>query len=250
MYHVGVSTVNYQLLVRCQLNVIFLKMLKSTTQRTDLPTWDLMMKNIYNVGAFNVNRDEFRLDIFYDDPGKGYKRFLPESNLAGEPLLQVFNLDNLNVQGDPNPDGIFDFVTGLTINTRNGRIMFPVLEPFGESLEAQIVDPAFQDKYVFNQLYDSPLFIAQEFQEKNRFVIKGSYQSSVSSEISLGAFNIPPGSVRVSAGGQVLREGIDYEINYNIGQVRILNDAILSSGVPINISFEENLRKLILYSHT
>jgi len=231
---------NPQPRVDTTLNVLYVKMLKSTTQRTDVPTWKLMMKNIYSIGAFQVNPADFRLDIYYDDPGKGYKRFLPESNLSGVPLLRVFNADVLNTQGDPQPDGIFDFVPGLTINTRNGRVMLPVLEPFGSSLGRKIDNKIFRDKYTYQQLYDSTLFIAQEFQEKNRFVIKGTYKSSVSAEISLGAFNIPRGSVRVSAGGQTLLEGRDFEIDYNIGRVRILNDAILASGVPVNVSFEDN----------
>ncbi|MBP9874993.1 MAG: cell surface protein SprA, partial [Haliscomenobacter sp.] len=195
------------------LNVLFVKMLKSTTQRTDVPTWDLMMKNVYPIGAFQVNQADFRLDIFYEDPGKGQKRFLPESNLAGRPLLRIFNLDRLNTQGDPQPDGVFDFVPGVTINLRNGRIMFPVLEPFGSSLARQIDDPVLREKYSYQALYDSTLFLAQEFQEKNRFTIRGSYKSAVASEISLGAFNIPPGSVKVSAGGQQLLEGRDYEVD-------------------------------------
>ncbi|MBK7871163.1 MAG: cell surface protein SprA [Saprospiraceae bacterium] len=222
------------------LNVLFVKLLKSTTQRTDVPTWDLMMKNVYSIGAFQVSQQDFRLDIFYDDPGKGQKRFLPETDIAGKPLLRIFNLDRLNTQGDPQPDGIFDFVPGITINLGNGRIMFPVLEPFGSALRTQIDNAAFERKYVYQELYDSTLFLAREFPEKNRYVIKGSYKSSVSSEISLGAFNIPPGSVRVTAGGQLLKEGADYEIDYNIGRVKILNDAILNSGVPINVSFEDN----------
>ena len=222
------------------LTVLFVKMLKSTTQTTDVPTWDLMMKNIYPIGAVQIDQNEFRLDIFYEDPGKGLKRFLPETNLAGRPLLRVFNVDKLNTQGDPTPDGIFDFVPGLTINLSNGRVMFPVLEPFGGSLAKQIEDVGLRAKYTFPELYSKTLFLAQEYQEKNRFVIKGNYKSSVSSEISLGAFNIPPGSVTVSGGGQTLREGVDYEIDYNIGRVRILNDAILNSGIPVNVSYEDN----------
>ncbi len=222
------------------LNVLFVKMLKSTTQRTDISTWDLMMKNIYSIGAFQVNPQDFKLDIFYEDPGEGFKRFLPESNIAGKPLLEVFNLDNLNTQGDPQPDGQFDFVPGVTINPRNGRVMFPVLEPFGSALREEITDPRLQAKFVYDSLYSTTLFLARENQEQNRYVIRGSYKSSVSSEISLGAFNIPPGSVRVTAGGQVLREGFDYEVDYNIGRVKVLNDAILNSGVPINVSFEDN----------
>lgn len=222
------------------LNVLFVKMLKSTTQRPDVPAWDLMMKNVYSIGAFNVNQKDFRLDVVYDDPGKGQKRFLPDAgDLTGFPLLRVFNLDQLNIQGDPQPDGVFDFVPGLTINLQNGRVMFPVLEPFGSSLAKELA-PQFRDKYVYQELYDSTLFLAREFPEKNRFTILGEYKSAVTSEISLGAFNIPEGSVRVTAGGQLLKEGRDYEIDYNIGRLRILNDAILSSGVPVNVSFEDN----------
>lgn len=221
-------------------NVLFVKMLKSTTQPVDLPTWDLMMKNVYSIGAFNVSREDFKLDIYYEDPGEGKKRFLPETNLAGIPLLRVFNLDRLNVQNDPQPDGVFDFVEGVTINTRNGRIIFPKLEPFGSALAGQFDNPVDSAKFVYSQLYSNTQFVAREFAEFNRFTIEGSYKSSVSSEISLGAFNIPPGSVSVSAGGQILREGVDYEVDYNIGRVKILNDAILNAGVPIKVSFEDN----------
>ncbi len=221
-------------------NVLFVKMLKSTVQPVNLPTWDLMMKNVYNIGAYNVSREDFKLDIFYDDPGAGRKRFLPSSNLAGVPLLRVFNLDQLNVQNDPQPDGVFDYVEGLTIQSRNGRIMFPVLEPFGSALEQQIDDPVQRKKYVYNQLYTQTLFNAREYPELNRFTIEGTYKSDVSSEISLGAFNIPPGSVRVTAGGAPLIEGKDYEVDYAIGKVRILNDAYLTSGTPIQVGFEDN----------
>ncbi len=222
------------------LGVLFVKMLKSTTQRIDLPTWDLMMKNVYSVGAFQVNQEDFKLDIFYEDPGRGEKRFLPDSELAGVPLLQVFNLDKLNVLGDPCPDGIFDFVPGITINPRNGRIMFPVLEPFSSSIADEIQSPVLKERYDYFVLYDSTVIRAREYQELNRFTIRGNYKSSVSSEISLGSFNLPPGSVTVRAGGQILVEGQDYEVDYNIGRVRILNDSYLNSGLPINVSFEDN----------
>jgi cell surface protein SprA len=232
-------------------NVLFLKMLKSTTANVKFPIWDLMMKNVYSIGSANVDPTEFRFDIFYEDPGKGQKRFfngdsIPDG-LKSRPLLQVFNLDNLNLQGDPGADGIFDFVPGLTINLRTGRIMFPVLEPFGTYLINKFIeaDPA-QDsarlaqRIAYTQLYDSTLFRAREFQQLNRFVLKGSYKSSTSSEISLGTFNLPQGSVRVSAGGRQLIEGQDYLVDYNIGKVKILNDAILQSGQNVSVSFEDN----------
>jgi cell surface protein SprA len=229
--------------------VLFTKMLKSSTQRVGQPTWDLMMKNVYSLGAYQVNQEDFLLDIQYEDPGEGFKRFLPvpvsnpafpgSDPIPGLPLIRAFNLDRLNVQNDPQPDGVFDFVPGITINPTTGRVYFPVLEPFGSDL-AELLRPEDVDRFVYQELYDSTIFQAREFPEKNRFAIRGSYKSSVQSEISLGAFNIPPGSVRVTAGGALLEEDRDYSVDYSTGRVRILNDAILSSGVPINVSFEDN----------
>lgn len=234
-------------------NVLFLKMLKSTTANVSFPIWDLMMKNVYAVGATNVDPAEFRFDIFYEDPGKGQKRFLTDPALVPDalrsiPLLQVFRLDTLNLQGDPGPDGIFDFVPGLTINLRSGRVMFPVLEPFGSYLYNKIKEASpnpvdsfkLAERLIYTQLYDSTLFRAREFQQLNRFTLRGSYKSSVTSEISLGTFNLPQGSVRVSAGGRTLIEGQDYTVDYNIGKVKILNDAILQSGQNVSVSFEDN----------
>ena len=221
-------------------DILYVKLLKATTQRIDVPAWDLMMKNIYSIGAFNVAREDFYLDVFYEDPGKGQKRFFPGGELASQPLLRLMNLDNLNELGDPQPDGSFDFVPGRTIFLNTGKIMFPVLEPFGSSLANQFSDPAEAAEYTFQQLYDSSVFIAQEYNDLNRFLIRARFKSSASNEYSLGAFNVPEGSVRVTAGGQLLREGTDYDVDYNLGKVRIINEAYINSSIPINVSFENN----------
>jgi len=221
--------------------VLFVKMLKGTNQRVDLPLWDLMMKNVYRIGGGDINPDEFDLDIFYEDPGKGFKRFLPEdAGIKNVPLLNIFGLDKLNVTGDPQPDGKFDFVNGITINPQLGIVMFPVLEPFGNTLRDTIEKYGGNLKYVYDQLYDSTIVKAREYPELNRFTLKGKAKSSTSSDISLGAFNIPPGSVRVTAGGQQLKENEDYIIDYNIGRIKILNQAYLQPNTPINVSFEDN----------
>jgi cell surface protein SprA len=219
--------------------VLVTKLLKSTTPRVDIPMWDLMMKNIYNVGAYQADSLTFKFDVMYQDPGKGDKRFLPEPGFQETPLIQLFNLDNLNIMRDPQPDGRFDYLPGITIKPASGRVMFPKLEPFGSALRDTLGDQL-AAKYVYQQLYDSTLFRAQEFQELNRFVLVGSYRSSVSSEISLGTFNLPRGSVQVSAGGRILQEGVDYDIDYSTGRIKILNDAILQQGAPIRVSFEDN----------
>jgi cell surface protein SprA len=221
--------------------VMVLKMLKSTGVRTRLPIWDLMMKNVYNLEAFQISNEDFILDVFYRDPGGGRKRYLPEGGaISGEQLLQVLGLDRLNFQQDPQPDGRFDFVEGVTINSRNGRIYFPVLEPFGSNLRAAINNDAIADKYVYQVLYDSTVIVAKQFPEKNRFSIEGRYKSSVSSEIRLNAFNVPQGSIVVSAGGRELMENIHYTVNYGAGTVQVIDEGILNSGTPIDIRFENN----------
>ena len=156
-----------------------------------------MMKNIYSLGAYQISPTDFRLDIFYLDPGGGQKRFLPKGKLSDKQIIRVLNLDQLNNQGDPQPDGLFDFVPGMTIIPQNGRLIFPVVEPFGNHLEQELIDagnPELVDNYVFSELYDSTLFLAQQFPEKNRFVIKGRYQGSGGNRIQLGAFQLPEGS--------------------------------------------------------
>ena len=234
---------------------LIVKLLKSTQINTSLPTWDLMMKNVYAVGSYNIQQEGFLLNILYKDPEVGVPaNYLKEGIpgiVKGVPLLKVFNLDNLNVQLAKQPDGVFDFIPGITINTSNGRIYFPVLEPFGQYLKDKITGKAdgqydtnlvaIANKYTFHELYDLTRSDAQqEHPEKNRFSLDGKYRSSSSSEISLNAMNVPPGSVTVTAGGAKLTENVDYTVDYSLGRVKIINEGILNSGTPIKISFESN----------
>ncbi len=227
--------------------VIFLKLLKATSQRTNLPIWDLMMKNVYSVGFGQLDRSDFKLDVLYEEPSLGEKRYLPPADVSdpykGQPLISLLNLDRLNNQNDPQPDGVFDFVEGFTVISSQSRIIFPVLEPFGRDLEyvysgADSVQQ--REKYLFYPLYDTIKAIAQTYANLNRFKFVGKSKSGLgNSEYQLG-FNIPRGSVTVTAGGQLLRENIDYEINYDLGSLKVINQAIINSGVPVNVNYENN----------
>lgn len=221
--------------------VMFLKMLKSVSATPRLPIWKLMMKNVYSIGAGNISKEDFRLNVLYQDPGGGEKRYLPDGPNVGVPLISLLNLDRLNPQNDPAPDGVFDYVEGITVNSQSGKIIFPVLEPFGSSLKPALGgDPKLERRYLYQLLYDSTKTIARQFQQNNRFVLKGNYKGSSGSEVSLGGYNIPQGSVTVSAGGQRLAENVDYQVDYSRGSVKILNQGILASGIPISISYEDN----------
>ena len=226
--------------------LLVLKLLKPRAPRTDLPTWDLMMKNIYSLGAYQIDQQEFRLDIFYNDAGAGLKRYLPVGNnepgVFERPILQVLGLDRFNASTVAIPDGVFDFLPRYTIDARTGSLIFPVLEPFGDYLEQRLTQQDNIDALVFDELYDLTKAQAELYPEYDRYTITGSYRSEMRDEIILGAFNIPRGSVTVRSGGRILTEGVDYTIDYNLGRLKLVNTALVNSGVPLDVRFENNLQ--------
>jgi cell surface protein SprA len=220
---------------------LILKMLKGTTLTPKLPTWKLMMKNIYSLGSGRLETKDFQLNVLYQDDNTGNSiNYLPEGTLQKQILLKVLGLDNLNSQNDRESDGYFDFIDGVTVMVDKGKIMFPENEPFGSYLKTKINDPVVAAKYVFQELYDSTQTVAQQMAEKDKFKLTGQYSSEYSSEIRLNATNIPQGSVTVTAGGVPLTENTDYTVDYNLGTVTIINAALIESQTPIKVSLENN----------
>ena len=220
-------------------DALIVKLLKSTAQSPQLALWDLMMKNVYYLGAMQIQSEKFVLNVVYRNDSVGTNmQYLTEGNVKNKLLLRVMNVDRLDVKNNLNPDGKFDYVEGVTVLSSAGRIIFPVLEPFGSHLRRAIGNDAIADKYVFQELYDSTLVVAQELSDKNKFSLVGEYKSSSGSEIRLNAMNVPRGSVTVTAGGATLVENVDYTVDYTMGSVSILNQSILESGTNIDVKLE------------
>ena len=246
-------------------NSLVVKMLKSSVLDVAQPVFDLMMKNVYNIGAFQLDQEDFVFNIVYTDPSptnfitpaaeQDAQDKWPEGT-EERILLNLFGLDKLNIYQDTQPegDGFFDFISGITVLPEQGQIIFPSVEPFGEYLfellksndsQEDYTDRnrynANQKKYVFKEMYEITKADAADFQRYNKFELKGRYKSSGGGQgIALGAFNVPRGSVRVTAGGRLLQEGLDYTVNYQLGRVTILNDAIKNSNIPVEVSTESN----------
>lgn len=242
VFKVGELTEDYQTLPQDQ--AVFLKLLRPSTIDLESPTWDLMMKNIYQLNASQINRQNFQLRVVYRDDITGLNNpALQEGqNTAGIPLLRLLNLDQLNPQNDPFPDGNFDFVDRVTMDAVNGRVIFPVVEPFGAHLERQfnpVTEAELIGKYVFRSLYRSTQADALQDASKNKFFIIGSFEGSATSEVQLPGLNISPGSVVVTAGGIPLVEGTDYTVDYATGSVNIINESVRASGKEIKIDFEQ-----------
>ncbi|MDR0687767.1 MAG: cell surface protein SprA [Prevotellaceae bacterium] len=217
---------------------LFVKMVKGSNLSPRFNTWALMMKNVYSLETYQLSSDNFILNVMYHDDAVGTNvPYITEGNIKNLPLLQALNLDNLNSAGNRYPDGRFDYVEGVTVTSNGGRIIFPMLEPFGRDLGAKIGYPI-ASKYAYNELYDSTLVKARQFADKNKFRLTGSYKATSASEIILNATDIPEGSVVVTAGGIKLVENVDYTVNYTLGRVQIINPAYLGSNVPLQVSME------------
>ncbi len=245
---------------------LVLKMLKSNLTNVKNPVWNLMMKNVYQIPqAYQIKQDDFRLNILYTDPspinyitpvqGSTFpSNPTADMKVADTPLLNVFNLDRLNYNNDPQAggDGFFDYIPGVTVDVQNGRVIFTTKEPFGELIFNKLQtsggenynDPttynANQQKYVFRNMYRNTQAGALQDSDKNKFLLRGKYKSSGSNGIPIGAFNVPQGSVVVTAAGRVLVEGIDYSVDYQLGRVQILDPSLQASNTPIEVSLENN----------
>ena len=219
---------------------LFVKMLRPTSLSPQMVTWRLMMKNVYSLGSAGLDRGAFKLDIKYlSDTTGTLIPYLPTPKLSQQTLLSVMNLDRLDRNNELNPDGFFDFIEGYTILSGQGKIVFPVVEPFGNHLANVIDNDNVASRYIYQQLYDSTLVVARQYAEQNRFVLSGEYSASTGTTIRLNASNIPRGSVVVTAGGVTLTENSDYIVDYALGSVTIINKSIADSGQDINVTLED-----------
>ena len=221
---------------------LFVKALKNTSNNPAQGNWDLMMKNVYYL-ASSVQKEKFRLDVkFQSDTTGVYLTYIPEPEVKSLPLLRVLGADRLDNNKKPHPNGYFDFVEGYTIV--NGRVFFPAAEPFGEYLYKYLTSKGVSESkaagYAFTELYDSTKTIAKQIAEKDKYILVGQFRGSAANVIPLGGYNIPQGSVVVTAGGVRLTEGSDYTVDYSAGEVTIINQSLIDSEVPISASSESN----------
>ena len=223
-------------------STLFVKLLKPNACSPNNGCWDLMMKNVYSLGTRSLKNTDFKLDVYYASDSLGTNiTYLPEQGLKGESLLRILGLDRLDSNNSKeNPNGIFDFIQGYTVDANSGRIFFPSVEPFGSYLRKKIGNDAIADKYVFEELYDSTKTVAKQIAEKDKFYLIGEYTGSAANVIQTGSTNIPRGSVVVTAGGVTLVENSDYQVDYSSGTVTILNQNIIDAGTNVQVSLESN----------
>ncbi|MDX2189628.1 MAG: cell surface protein SprA [Bacteroidota bacterium] len=152
----------------------------------------------------------------------------------------VNNNNNIN----NNTSAIRNPIVAVTIDPVYGRVIFPVLEPFGKTMEAafgqDLYDhPEVSQKYVYDELYRKTKGDAIQLANKNKYFLVGRYQSASSDEIQLQGLNIPPASIKVFSGSIELRQGTDYQVFPELGKLKILNPAYLQSGQDLRVTYEK-----------
>ncbi|MBO4673038.1 MAG: cell surface protein SprA [Bacteroidaceae bacterium] len=218
---------------------LYVKLLKNTSNSPRMGNWDLMMKNVYDLRAVSIQREKFKMDIKYLSDTTGVNlNYIPEEKFKQTTLLKMLNLDRLDDNDKTNPNGRFDFIEGYTIQSQTGRVIFPVVEPFGDWLRQKIGNDAIADKYCYDELYDSTKTVAKQIAEKNKFSLVGEYKASSGSVIHVSDGYIPQGSVIVTAGGVTLTENTDYTVSYSTGDVTIINQSIIDAGTNVSVSLE------------
>jgi cell surface protein SprA len=202
--------------------------------------WARQMKNTYNVGAGNVNTNETTISVWYERKTNDSSDMLEGAN---DKLVTILGVDQVtNSTGAAPPDGVFDINVAAFFNPERGEITFPNIEPFGSGLETyfeKIGNKDLASSYVYRQIYDTTVDVARKNTARDRFIICGEMSGRASNRIALGAYNMAPGSVRVTLDGVLLREYDDYTVEYATGMLTLRNTRAMMPNSNLKIEYEQ-----------
>ncbi len=218
-------------------DVAVLKLIYVNNMQPNFTTlWSRQMKNIYQLqGIRNVDLDNSDILITFGVPPDTSEIF-PVG--GGRRVMTILGVDRVNSSNQATPDGKFDIKNPYFFNPETGEITFPSAEPFRrpilDSLGAQ------GQNFVLDKIYDNTRDEAQRDERVGKYAISGEISGSGGSRISLGAFNVPPNSVKVFKNGEQLNEGSDYRVDAIVGQVTLISPRALNGSGDLEIEFEQN----------
>ncbi|MDE0899531.1 MAG: hypothetical protein OSA81_10970 [Longimicrobiales bacterium] len=206
------------------------------------PTWEREMHQIYRVsGSPDVEAGSVDLSVSLGELSAG-RTFKRRPNGSDITFLRLFGLDEEAPTDRIDPSFVYspgqDFFQDQP-PVQGTFIVFPTLRPF---VEPPPVPALSLNEFVAGQILgdDANVGIYEQedpFERRNagRFRLTLSYRirsQGVISSFSLGAFGIRDGSERILLDDRALTRGIDYEIDYDVGQVRLLEPEILFASAP------------------
>lgn len=217
-----------------------LKLIKSRNPLPSYKSSKLEWKNVYSLGARNIDREGFQLKIYFKPPSGDAQESQVVSN-ESRSYLNIFGLDETDTNGALNPDNNLDNNPTI-INWARGELIFPYLEPFDPDNpdgvvingipETSLLDPAKRDGIMYDTTSNS--LIAQ----RSKFFLEVKAKNR-SANYSLG-FNIIENSEEVRLGGTLLQRDRDYIIDYFAGNLTILNEEATRPTAQVEISYQSN----------
>ena len=206
------------------------------------PTWDLEMHQVYRVsGSADVEPGSVSLSVSLGElsAGRTFKRRLSGADIT---FLRLFGLDEEAPVDALDP--AFIYSPGLEFfqdqpPVQGSFIFFPTLRPFSEPppvMSLGLTEDVTQ--VILGDDANEAIYEEEDpFERVNagRFRLTLSYRirsQGVISAFSLGAFGIRDGSERIFLGERMLTRGSDYEIDYNVGQVQLLEPDLLFASSP------------------
>lgn len=220
-------------------DLIFLKLLKTNLVDTRIPSWNLMMKNIYALSFSQIENDDLSVDISYKTADSSTDSYsIPEGkNTTNIPLLELLKMDQIDDRNNKQSDGVFDLIEGITIDSYRGLLKFPVIEPFGETLKSYFekTENSLVEKYVFNELYDEHSEDASNHQNNIYYINYTISSSGIPSQISL-PLEVPDGKeIEVFISETKLAEEVDYAINSNNQSITIFDTSLFTKETHVKI---------------
>lgn len=202
--------------------------------------WDRQMKNIYSINATNVNVNDTEIGVWYINKSNDSSDVLPG---ATDKLVSILRVDQVNNStGAAPPDGKFDLKEPF-FNAVTGEITFPSAEPFRQGLIdyfEKIGTPQVAQQYIYSDVYDTTYDVARRNTARDRFIISGEVTGTATNTISLGAYNLAPGSVKVTLDGVSLREFEDYVVDYYSGRLTLRNQRATLPNANLKVEYEAN----------
>lgn len=196
-----------------------LKILAKYGQNPTDPWDDLEWKNVYNPGGVDIPRDGFKLTIRKNASGGVSTEEYDEQGQA-KPYLYWY---------DVNKTEVLDEVDVIFLNSAFGEFIFPNQRPFDPDLNSTAYDH--YDEVMVDSLFSDPEIYDNYSYTGSNYELKFEF-SSKSSTYDLG-FNVIEGSEVVRSGATTLKKDVDYIINYNSGQLSIINERYLTADIDI-----------------
>jgi hypothetical protein len=206
----------------------------------DHPSWNLMWRNCYSVPK-NLDVTKLGLKVFKGLAGQEgttsslESQFSPTGASEGN-YMEILGLDQYNRSNQKQPDNILD--DRIAVYSEDwGLVIFPSRRPF-DTDTTFTTSSAQSSKPLRERVPD--LYDYESSTEKTRasqyfLQYTGQVRSSV---VSLNRVNIIEGSDVVTVNGRQLQRGTDYTIQYDFGQVTLLDPEATDPNADVSIDYE------------